>query len=389
MYELDIAIRHIIARKRHTLFAVLSVALAIGVIVVLMSMMSGFTEELIKVTVESSYHIVVTSHGQGDEYLHFSSYYSNLIENYEGVEAVSPSLAGQAAITFKNNAVGASLQGVDAFSEERTRHVSKNIISGSFLDLDRSRHGIVIGDNMAEELNAGLGDWVTIVDPIAGSSNFKILGIIDTGTDADETTAYLRLDTLQDYLSKKGVVTCINVRVIDPFQADIIASSIEKDAGLDAVSWIESNKQILELLNTQRVIVWLYYTLIYFIAGFGIANTLITIVMEKKKEIGMLMAMGTPRKSITMVFISEAIILGSVGVILGCIIGYLAAIAVGYYRIELPQEVYYGLTTLPVKIDPFNFVYAGVFSFVINVIAGAYPARKAASLDPIEAIESE
>ncbi len=389
MYELKIALRHITARKRHTLFAVLSVALAVGVIVVLMSMMSGFTEELVRVTVESSPHIVVSSQDQDDEYLHFSSYYSGSIEGIDGVEAVSPSLLGQAALSFKDNAVGAALHGVYASSEEQTSHVSKDLTSGSFLDLDRSRHGIVIGDNMAEELDASLGDWVTMVDPLAGSSNFKIIGIFDTGTDADETTAYVRLETLQDYFSKEGVVSSINLRVQDPFQADIIAAAIEKDTGLDAVSWIESNKEILELLNTQTAIVWIYYALIYFIAGFGIANTLVTIVMEKKREIGMLMAMGIPRKNITFIFIMEAVILGTVGVLLGCIMGYVAALGIGSYRIELPQEVYYGLTTLPIKIDPLNFVYAGVFSFIINVITGAYPARKASSLNPVEAIESE
>ncbi|WP_370572467.1 ABC transporter permease [Methanomethylovorans sp.] len=389
MYELKIALRHITARKRHTLFAVLSVALAVGVIVVLMSMMSGFTEELVRVTVESSPHIVVSSQDQDDEYLHFSSYYSGSIEGIDGVEAVSPSLLGQAALSFKDNAVGAALHGVYASSEEQTSHVSKDLTSGSFLDLDRSRHGIVIGDNMAEELDASLGDWVTMVDPLAGSSNFKIIGIVDTGTDADETTAYVRLETLQDYFSKEGVVSSINLRVQDPFQADIIAAAIEKDTGLDAVSWIESNKEILELLNTQTAIVWIYYSLIYFIAGFGIANTLVTIVMEKKREIGMLMAMGIPRKNITLIFIMEAVILGTVGVLLGCIMGYVAALGIGSYRIELPQEVYYGLTTLPIKIDPLNFVYAGVFSFIINVITGAYPARKASSLNPVEAIESE
>ncbi len=389
MYELKIALRHITARKRHTLFAVLSVALAVGVIVVLMSMMSGFTEELVRVTVESSPHIVVSSQDQDDEYLHFSSYYSGSIEGIDGVEAVSPSLLGQAALSFKDNAVGAALHGVYASSEEQTSHVSKDLTSGSFLDLDRSRHGIVIGDNMAEELDASLGDWVTMVDPLAGSSNFKIIGIVDTGTDADETTAYVRLETLQDYFSKEGVVSSINLRVQDPFQADIIAAAIEKDTGLDAVSWIESNKEILELLNTQTAIVWIYYALIYFIAGFGIANTLVTIVMEKKREIGMLMAMGIPRKNITLIFIMEAVILGTVGVLLGCIMGYVAALGIGSYRIELPQEVYYGLTTLPIKIDPLNFVYAGVFSFIINVITGAYPARKASSLNPVEAIESE
>jgi ABC-type lipoprotein release transport system permease subunit len=151
---------------------------------------------------------------------------------------------------------------------------------------------------------------------------------------------------------------------------------------------LESNAEILELLNTQLVFSWILYTLIYITAGFGIANTLITVVMEKKREIGMLKAMGATRSSILLIFISESTILGTAGVLSGCISGYLLAVLIDAFSIQIPSEVYLGLTTLPVNIEIMNFVYATVFAFIINIIAGVYPANRAAKLDPVDAIEN-
>jgi ABC-type lipoprotein release transport system permease subunit len=389
MYELRIALRHISARKRLTFFAVFAVALAIAVIVVLMSMMTGFTEELVSTTVENSPHIVVSSSDQKEDYVHFYNYYSEQIASIEGVEAVSPVFVGQAAISHRDNAEGINLNGIHPNAQDAVLRISDDMVSGDLLALSRSNSGIVIGDKLAEDLEVVMGDNVDIVMPGFGSSSFKVIGIFDTGTSDDENIAYVRFDSALDFFEENGVASRINVRVSDPFQADVIANSIEQDTGLDALSWIEANKEILDLLNTQTLIVWLYYGLIYMIAGFGIANTLFTVVMDKKREIGMLMAMGASKQNITMIFLLESLILGTMGVLLGCVLGYFASAGLSSYEIDLPSEMYFGLTTLPLKADFMNYIYAIIFSFLINIVAGVYPARKAAALDPVEAIENE
>ena len=388
MYELRIALRHISARKRLTFFAVFAVALAIAVIVVLMSMMTGFTEELISTTVENSPHIVVSSADQKEDYVHFYNYYSEQIAAMDGVEAVSPVFIGQVAISHKDNAEGINLNGIDPIAEDTVMHISDDIVSGDLFALSRSNKGIVIGDKLAEDLEVVIGDNVDIVMPGFGAASYKVIGIFDSGTPNDESIAYVRFDSALDFFDENGVASKINIRVYDPFQADVIATSIEQDTGLDALSWIEANKDILDLVNTQMLIVWLYYGLIYMIAGFGIANTLFTVVMDKKSEIGMLMAMGASKRNITMIFLLESLILGTMGVLLGCVLGYLGSTALSSYQIDLPSEMYFGLTTLPLKTDIMNYVYAIVFSFLINIVAGVYPARRAAALDPVEAIES-
>ncbi len=388
MYELHIALRHISARKRLTFFSVFAVALAIGVIVVFMSMMTGFTDELVESTIENSPHIVVSPQNNDEEVIHFYRYYSEQIVDNEGIIGVSPIFKGQAALQYKDNAKGVNLNGIDPLAEDAVMGIEDDIVSGSFFALSRTNNGVVIGDKLAEELEVKFGDSVDLVNPEAEYFSYKVVGIFDSGTPNDETAAYARLDSVLDVFDENEVASKINIRVHDPYQADDIAASIEAETGLDSVSWMEANGEILELLNTQAVIVWIYYALIYMIAGFGIANTLFTVVMDKKSEIGMLMAMGTSRSSITNIFLIESVILGSMGVILGCIIGYFTTISLASYEISIPSETYFGLTTLPLKTDIGNYIYAIVFSFLINIVAGVYPARRASKLDPVEAIDT-
>lgn len=387
MYELKIALRQVLSRKRQTFFAILAVALAVSVITVMMAMLSGFQGELIKSSIENSPHIVINPQTEGN-FIHLYRYTSTQIAEKEGVVAVSPKYLGQAALKYRNNAEGISLQGIEPEAEDTVLRVSKDVVEGDFIALSHTRYGIVLGDKLAENLGVQLGDRVDAVFPGSKTTSFNVIGLIYTGTAADEVTAYARLDSVQDFFNEPGVVSTIGVRIADPYQADVIASSIERETGLNAVSWIEANAEILNLLNTQMALTNVFYALIYGIAGFGIANTLITIVAQRTREIGILKAMGASQKSIMAVFLFQSIILGAIGLLLGTILGYIATVALQSYRIEVPQEMYFGLQTLPLEVQPLNFVYAAFFAFIINIISGIYPARKAAKLDPVKAIES-
>jgi len=387
MYELGIAFRQGFSRRRQTIFAIIAVALAVAVITVMMSMMSGFQGELVKASIENNPHIVISPVDE-EEFIHLYKHTSARIMEKEGVVAVSPKYLGQAALEYRDNAEGVSLEGVEPLAEDAVMRVSEDIIDGDFFALVHSRQGIILGDKLAENLEVKIGDRVDAVFPDSRTSSFKVVGLTHTGTAADEVTAYARLDSVQDFYNEPGVVSTIGVRVEDPYQAETIAASIEAETGLDAVSWREANADILDLLETQQAFIYVFYVLIYGIAGFGIANTLITVVAQRTPEIGILKAMGASRRSITIVFLLQSAILGAIGLVLGTVLGYFATVFLQNYKIEVPQEMYFGLQTLPLDVDPLNFVYAAIFAFVINLIAGVYPARKAAKLDAVTAIES-
>jgi putative ABC transport system permease protein/lipoprotein-releasing system permease protein len=388
MYELKIALRQVLSRKKQTLFAILAVALAVAVITVMMAMLSGFQDELVTASIENNPHIVISPQDEEEEFIHLYRYTSARIAEREGVLAVSPRYLGQAALEYRDSAEGVSIQGVDPLAEENVMRVSEDVIEGDLMSLVHTRYGILLGEQLAENLEVHIGDRVDAVFPGSQTTSFKVVGLIHTGTAADEVTAYARLDSVQNFFNEPGVVSTIGVRVADPYQADTIAASIERDTGLDAVSWSEANAEILGLLETQMIFVNIFYLLIYGIAGFGIANTLITIVAQRTREIGILKAMGASQKSIMIVFIFQSMVLGAIGLVLGTILGYVATVALKSYEIEVPQEMYFGLQTLPLEVEPLNFVYAAFFAFIINIISGIYPARKAAKLDPVTAIES-
>ncbi|MCC4770518.1 FtsX-like permease family protein [Methanosarcina sp. DH2] len=388
MYELKIALRQVLSRKKQTLFAILAVALAVAVITVMMAMLSGFQDELVTASIENNPHIVISPQDEEEEFIHLYRYTSARIAEREGVLAVSPRYLGQAALEYRDSAEGVSIQGVDPLAEENVMRVSEDVIEGDLMSLVHTRYGILLGEQLAENLEVHIGDRVDAVFPGSQTTSFKVVGLIHTGTAADEVTAYARLDSVQNFFNEPGVVSTIGVRVADPYQADTIAASIERDTGLDAVSWSEANAEILGLLETQMIFVNIFYLLIYGIAGFGIANTLITIVAQRTREIGILKAMGASQKSIMIVFIFQSMVLGAIGLVLGTILGYVATVALKSYEIEVPQEMYFGLQTLPLEVEPLNFVYAAFFAFIINIISGIYLARKAAKLDPVTAIES-
>lgn len=387
MYELKIALRQVLSRKKQTLFAILAVALAVAVITVMMAMLSGFQDELVTSSIENNPHIVISPQDEEEEFIHLYRHTSTLVAEKEGVTAVSPKYLGQAALEYRDNAEGVSLQGVDPQAEENVMRVSEDVVEGDFIALVHTRYGILLGDKLAENLEVHVGDKVDAVFPGSKTTSFKVIGLIHTGTAADEVTAYARLDSVQEFFNEPGVVSTIGVRVADPYQADAIAASIERETGLDAVSWIEANAEILNLLETQMVFVNIFYLLIYGIAGFGIANTLITIVSQRTREIGILKAMGASQKSIMAVFLFQSLVLGTMGLVLGIILGYIVTIALQSYKIEVPQEMYFGLQTLPLEVKFLNFLYASFFALIVNLISGIYPARKAAKLDPVKAIE--
>lgn len=387
MFELDVAARHIKSRRRQTLFSIIAVAMAVGIIIVFMSMMSGYTSILIDSTIENQAHITVLPK-ENEDYIHLYHGLEKHIYKQEGVEALSSYFQGEAALQHEHDAEGVLLYGINPNDENRVVNREKDMLAGEFTSLENPGSRIILGYKLAKNLDVEMGDTVTAHIPGAGPADFTITGIFQTGTPVDETMAFTNLERLQDFYGAGDAVTGMGVRVSDAYAADTMANKIDRETGYDAVSWIEQNAEILNLLETSEGMVYFFYIIIFSISGFGIANILIMIVMEKVGEIGMLMAMGTSRRSIMLIFLLEAGILGMAGVIVGCVLGYGASLAIASITIPVPPEMYFGMDHLPVEIELKNFISAGIFAMVINIIAGVFPARRASKMDPVEAIYS-
>jgi len=387
MFELDVATRHIRSRRRQTLFSVIAVSLAVGIIIIFMSMMGGYTSILIDSTTENQAHITIMPK-EGEDYIHLYHGLEKHIYTLEGVEGVSSYFQGEAALQYKHNAEGVLLYGINPEDETLVVNRDKYMLAGEFASIENPGSRIVMGVKLAKNLDVGMGDSVTAQVPGAEPTNFIVTGIFQTGTPLDETMAFVNIGRLQDLYGVGDVITGMGIKLSDPYAAEDLANGIDRETGYDAISWMEQNAEILTLLASSEGMVYFFYIIIFGISGFGVANVLIMIVMEKTGEIGMLMAMGTSRRSIMLIFLLEAAILGMMGVVIGCILGYVASAAIASITIPIPPEMYFGMDHLPVVIEFKNFISASVFALVINIIAGVFPARRASKMDPVEAIYS-
>jgi ABC-type lipoprotein release transport system permease subunit len=196
---------------------------------------------------------------------------------------------------------------------------------------------------------------------------------------------YLPLDTAQELLEQQDVVSEMGVRLSDINVAQAIASDLNSRLAYKAESWQELNKDILQVLDTQTVILYIFYGLIFIIAGFGVANTMIMTVTRRTKEIGILLAMGATRWSIVKIFLLESLILGPPAALLGCALAYGTAKLIEAYPVPLPSDIYQ-VSRLTVLLTPETFALAVGFALAVNFLAGLYPAYKASRLDPVEAI---
>lgn len=386
MYEFTVAQRHILRNPKMALFTIAAVTLAVAVIVVLMGLMSGFEDELITTTVETNPHIYVQPK-EDEKYIYLYRTVSGILWQYPGVEAVSARLSGKAAAKNKDKVAGVDFMGVDPSEEDRLMDVSKDIVYGNFQDLKTRRYSAFMGTKLAKDLKLQPEDDFLLV---RGNKSMKlrVIGLFEMGTAQDKSLIYLPLATAQDLVGKGDVVSEVDVKVKDIYQAPYITADLKGQFRYQSKSWEDVNADILRLIQTQSFFSFIFYILIFAIAGFGIANTMIMIITRRTKEIGILMAMGAKPGSILKIFLLESLILAPPSALLGSILAYLAARIIMSYNIELPSDIY-AVSRMTVSIKPEFFLYAVVFALAVNFVAGLYPAWKASRMDPVEAIGSE
>jgi len=386
MFELIIAKRYLSSDTKMVLFVLLSVALSIAVIVVLIGINEGYKNELVASLVENNPHLTISPKENEDNITLYRTL-SGIVWSYPGVEAVSPRLLGMAGAKYKDKVRAVSFIGADPLKEDPLLKVQRNMVWGNYSDLIFKRHAAVLGIKLAEDLGLKPGDQFNLIRQ-KKSIQLKVVGLIKTGTGSDQTLIYLPLHTAQDILGQNDVVSEIGVRLSDIYAAPSIASDLNSRTYYKAESWQEQNKDSLQVLVTQDIILYIFTGLILVIAGFGVANTMIMNVMRRTKEIGILMAMGTTRRSIVSIFLAQSLILGPPAALLGVVMAYLAANAINASPIMMPSSDFNMVFRMTVVLSFQTYILAVVFALITNFLAGIYPAYKASKLDPVEAIGS-
>lgn len=386
MFELDIALRHVATNRRGTAFTLISVAIAVGIIIMSLGLTEGVRIQIVENTVEKNPHLIVNPK-KGESYISMYRTLSDQIKNYPGVSAVSPRLVGQGGARFGNKVQGVEFVGVLPVEENRLMSVQESMISGNFSDLRFNRMGAILGVKLAENLKIRQGgDFYLYLKN--DSVRLKVIGLLQKGTVKDETSVYISLDTAQALVGQGDVVSEIGVKLLDFTGAPAMALDLNERSRYKTTSWQDFNKEIARFVGNQNVTNMLFYIFILLISAFVIANTTIMVVSRRKKEIGILMAMGAERRSILTIFLLENMLISVPAGILGCMLGFAIARLITLLPLNVTSTGG-GKAGILIAARPEYFAYAIVFALALNFISGLYPAYSAARLDPVEAIGSE
>jgi lipoprotein-releasing system permease protein len=418
-WELFVGRRYLRSRRRHflsliSLISLAGVTIGVATLDIVLGVMTGMEQELRDKILGFNPHVVVVSYGGAlggtDDAL-------ARVRGVAGVKAAAPFVYGQAMITVGRAVSGIVVRGIDPESAGGVVDVERHLASGSLAALSTPHKvtlpadegggtvelsGLLIGQELARQLGVAPGDAVSVVSPLGTPGptgmvprvkRFVIAGVFDSGMyDYDTTLAYMALPDAQRFFELKDTVSGIEVRVNDVYGAREVARGIEAALGgfpYRARDWMEVNRNLFSALKLEKVVYGIVLCLIVVVAAFNILATLTMVVKEKRRDIAILKAMGGTNAAIGRIFVLNGTVIGLAGTVIGNVLGLAGCwLLANYQFVELPKDVFL-VTTLPVRMDPANFLVVALVSIGICAVAAISPARRAASLVPVEVIRYE
>ena len=431
-FELFVASRYLRAKRRQAVIGVITgisiagVAAGVASLVVALAINNGFRQDLQDRLLGSTSHINLLRI-QSDGISDWRPLMDRLSKEPH-IVAAAPAIYEQVLISRGPRARGAVLKGMIPSEERKVSDLLKSVTIGSAEALGSTNAGegtraiqtnpsptdlqgvenrvaamppIILGKDMGDELGAAVGSIVLVTSPqgeltpfgmVPKYDRFRVVGIFDSGFfDYDSSWAFIRLSDAQQLFGLGDLVSVLEFKVDDIYKADLISKEIEQAAGKDfmTTNWMEQNKPLFRALRLERLVTFITIGLIVFVAALNILISLTMMVMEKTRDIAVLISMGTRKSQVRRIFIAQGVLIGVVGTAIGLVLGYAISFAGGrYHLLSLAPEVY-SIDYVPFAPRAMDGLLVALVAIGISLIATIYPSWSAARVLPAEALRYE
>lgn len=418
-FELFIAARYLRAKRRQavvgviTTISVIGVAAGVASLIIALAITNGMRRDLQERLLGSTAHVQlmrVAADGMRD--------WRPLLERLKKVPhvtAAAPGLYGQVLISHGARAGGGLIEGVVPADEKTVGDLLQKVVEGSAFELEptpsvvsaevqvsaQAVPPIVIGKDLAESIGAHVGETVLVTSPqgaltplglVPRYQQFRVVGIFKSGFyQYDSSYAFTRLADAQRLFSEADLISIISFKVDDLNRADRVAQAIEAAAGkgFQTTNWMEQNRELFRALKLEQYVTFIVLALIVCVAALNILIALTMMVMEKTRDIAVLMSFGVTAAQVRRVFLMQGLLISVIGTVLGLVVGYGVSWAGGHYRLVQLDASVYSIDYLPFAPRVGDALIVAVVSLGVSLVATLYPSGRAAKVLPAEALRYE
>jgi len=411
-YEFLIGLRYTRAKRRNhfisfiSLISMAGIALGVAALIVVLSVMNGFQQELRARILGVVSHVQVI--GADNRLSHWQETAAEAARNPH-VIAAAPFVSAQGMLTFGQAVRGAIVRGIVPREEERVAQFGKHMRAGSLEALQAGRFGIVLGVDLARALGVLPGDKVALIAPqglvtpagvIPRLKQFTVVGIFDIGfIEADAGLALINLQDAQKLYQMGDAVSGVRLKLDDLFAAREVARELTSRLGPDvyATDWTRSHANFFRAVEIEKRVMFIILLLIVAVAAFNVVSALVMLVTDKQADIAILRTLGAPPGSVMQIFMVQGAVIGVIGTLMGVICGVLLALNISTvvpaiehaFNVQFLSKDVYLIPELPSDVHLRDVVIIGLVSLALSFLATLYPSWRAARINPAEALRYE